>query len=437
MKDSSGGTVWEYQVPKDCSQSLLNLHLVSYLGRDGIFVNDVLGPPADSSVAPRVSHESSDGNSTRASNENSLSSLTADLLELSAEHKKFLVDSMVSNPTVQPLTLYMEARLQFMGDNFFAEDNGNAAIVIVRNFVKKWRELFRNQNVNAETYPEESSCGLVNYSNSHDIYVKANSFSFCKTNTYSSLEDFRKAFGNIGVEVPLTVPVTPELLLRCNCAEDHMAKAMQSVLFFGIGNLYTLYTFLFKVPHRSQRMISVDGTYNITDRYNSSLISYGAICVDSGPDIPSVIRRKFRPICHFLTSNETTVGSFLVCTIIKDLCLKIFDRELGVDNFISDNSAALRAGIKQAFPDATLHLCYPHILRMFDAGEWKKKIHEDNHSRIKRDVAMLGQCCKYISFYNMFALCEKSWRSLHNKKWCEIGGPVEGVEPRSAPNQMC
>ena len=27
--------------------------------------------------------------------------------------------------------------------------------------------------------------------------------------------------------------------------------------------------------------------------------------------------------------------------------------------------------------------------------------------------------------------------SLHNQKLCEIGGPVGGAEPRSAPNQMC
>ena len=67
-------------------------------------------------------------------------------------------------------------------------------------------------------------------------------------------------------------------------------------------------------------MLARDGTFQILDDRNGSLLTIGALIVDSaGGYSPSKLQRKFRPFLHFITHGETLAGVAVMLKLFQTI----------------------------------------------------------------------------------------------------------------------
>ena len=169
---------------------------------------------------------------------------------------------------------------------------------------------------------------------------------------------------------------------------------LSSLCFFGPGELYNFYLFMNHIDHKEKRMLCCDGTFGILPGENSTLLTMGAVCVDSSPDEPSEVRRKFRPLIHLLTKGESTYATTVLAFALELLGVAMFGKSPEIGHFVSDFSLPIRNGLKEVFPEIKQHLCFPHIIRSVDKKiHWKKKMGSDLQqkvvSRVRYDVYIL------------------------------------------------
>ena len=94
--------------------------------------------------------------------------------------------------------------------------------------------------------------------------------------------------------------------------------------------------------HKDKRMLCCDGTFGILQGENSTLLTMGAVCVDSSPDEPSEVGRKFRPMIRLLTKGEINYATTVLACALELLRVAMFGKSPEIGHFVSDFSFPIR-----------------------------------------------------------------------------------------------
>ena len=67
---------------------------------------------------------------------------------------------------------------------------------------------------------------------------------------------------------------------ECVISQDKRSDLSQSVIFFGVGNLFNILGSINNIQDKNLRMLACDGTYKILKDKDRVLITLGSIIVD-------------------------------------------------------------------------------------------------------------------------------------------------------------
>ena len=204
---------------------------------------------------------------------------------LDAHYKTYMLIKLTKIPYLNPKQLFDLIAEEFPDEPaFYDATHSRQVLVAIRNhmaYIKRFK--IRRDAVYNIAAAGRSMPTSLDFVTRNDIHAHLPIICYDCNKNYDTIEKLKDDFGSPKNDHVFTLPVTEEDLIAVGATDSQRNVLLQSIVFFGIGNLWNLYTFLEKINHGNKRMISIDGTYNILNTRNQTLISMGAVVVDSPP----------------------------------------------------------------------------------------------------------------------------------------------------------